>query len=90
MALWSTIGDIMNDEGWVEALVEAGVIKSKAVATALLKSSNVKRTRYVHQITVAVLDCLMKRAHTQSESDLSIIAWIACDARKNQPFCFGW
>ena len=47
------------------------------------------RTRYAHQITVAVLGFLMKRAHTQSGSDLSIDAWIAGDARKNQPFCFG-
>ena len=82
MALWSTIGDIMQGAGWVEALVKAGVIKLKAAATALLKSSNVVWTRYAHQITVAVLDCFMKRAHTQSASDLSIDAWIAVDAVK--------
>ena len=46
MALWSTIGDMMQGAGWVEALVEAGVTKLEAAATALLKSSYVMRTRY--------------------------------------------
>ena len=89
MALWSTIGDMMQSAGWVEELVEAEVTTSEAVAIALLKSSNVMRTRYAHQITVAVLDCLMKRAHTQSGSDLSIDTWIAGDARETKQFCFG-
>ena len=88
MALWSTTGDMMQGAGWVEALVEAGVTTSEAAATALLKSSNVMRTCYVHQITVTVLDCLMKRAHTPSGSDLSIDAWIAGDARENPTILF--
>ena len=66
----------------------AGVTKSEAAATALLNSSNVMRTRYAHQITVAVLDCLMNRSHTQSGSDLSIDAWIAGDARENPTMLF--
>ena len=48
MALWSTIGDMMQGAGMVEALVEAGVTKSEAAATALLKSSNVMWTRFAH------------------------------------------
>ena len=88
MALWSTNGDMMQGEDWLEALVEGEVIKSEAAATALLKSKNVMRTRYAHQITVAVLDCLIKRTHTQSGSDLSIDAWIADDARENPTILF--
>ena len=69
-------------------MLKAGVTKSEAAATALLKSSNVMRAGYAHQITVTVLDCLMKRAHTQSGSDLSIDARIAGDARETPTILF--
>ena len=44
MALWSTLGDILDGSGWTSALTESEVASS-GVAESLLKSSHLVRTR---------------------------------------------
>ena len=44
MALWSTLGDILDGSGWTAALKESEVVSS-GVANSLLKSSHLTRTR---------------------------------------------
>ena len=44
MALWSTLGDLLEGSGWTSALVEAE-IASSGVAESFLKTSHLTRTR---------------------------------------------
>ena len=44
MALWSTLGDLLEGSGWTNALVEAE-IASSGVAESFLKTSHLTRTR---------------------------------------------
>ena len=43
MALWSIMGDLLLGAIWPEALNEAGLVKTQAAATVLLKASIVIR-----------------------------------------------
>ena len=43
MALWSTLGDLLEGSGWTNALVEAE-IASSGVAESFLKTSHLTRT----------------------------------------------
>ena len=44
MALWSTLGDLLEGSGWTNALVEAEIASSR-VAESFLKTSHLTRTR---------------------------------------------
>ena len=44
MALWSTLGDILDGSGWTEAMAESEVATS-GVADSFLKCSHLTRTR---------------------------------------------
>ena len=44
MALWSTLGDLLEGSGWTSALVEVE-IASSGVAESFLKTSHLTRTR---------------------------------------------
>jgi len=88
MALWSTMGDLMRGSGWPEALKESGLVKTEAAATAFLKASNVMRTRYAHQVTVVVLDSLLKRAYEQSGTDMAIDDWTMKTSQASPTFKF--
>jgi len=44
MALWDTLGDLLDGAGWTTALTEAEVTSS-GVADSLLRSSHLTRTR---------------------------------------------
>ena len=61
MALWSTIGDFLDQCGWTTALCEAG-IATAGVADSFLKVSHLTRTRRSHQITALVLSMLQQDA----------------------------
>ena len=45
MALWNTLGDLLDASGWTTALVEAEVA-SPGVAESFLKALHLTRTRY--------------------------------------------
>lgn len=47
MALWSTLGDILEASGWTTALIEAEVATS-GTADSFLKMSHLTRTRHAH------------------------------------------
>lgn len=79
MALWSTMGDLLRGSGWPETLKKAGLVKTEAAATAFLKASNVMRTRYAHQVTVMVLDSLLKRAYEDSGTEMALEDWVASE-----------
>ena len=51
MALWSTIGDLLECSGWTDALIEAGV-SSSGTADSFLRASHLTKTRRVHQVTL--------------------------------------
>jgi hypothetical protein len=49
MALWNTLGDILDGSGWTTAITESDVASS-GVADSLLKVSHLTRTRYSNYI----------------------------------------
>ena len=44
MALWNTLGDILDSSGWTTALTESGVTSS-GIAESLLRAAHLTRTR---------------------------------------------
>lgn len=46
MALWNTLGDLLQDSGWTTAITKAEVASS-GIAHSLLKASHLSRTRCV-------------------------------------------
>ncbi len=54
MALWSTLGDILEGSGWTTALIEAEVASS-GTADSFVKVSHLTRTRHAQQITLLAL-----------------------------------
>lgn len=63
MAFLATIGDLLEGSGWTSSLVEAQ-ITTPGRADALLKSSHVKRARYVHTVTCSTLWILLHQAYS--------------------------
>jgi len=88
MALWSTMGDLLRGSGWPEALKEAGLVKTEAAATSFLKASNAMRTRYAHQVTVVVLDTLLKRAYKDSGTEMALEEWVVLTSQESPTFQF--
>jgi len=89
MALWSTMRDLLRGCGWPESLKEAGLVKAEAAALAFLKETNVMRTRYAHQVTVVVLNSLLKRAYEHSGTHLAFDDW-AVEASHSSPTFKFW
>ena len=82
MALWATMGDLLRGSGWPEALAEAGITKTEAAATLFLKASDPMKTRYAHQVTVVVLDSLLKRAYEDCGLEITFDDWISMAYRE--------
>ena len=61
MALWNTLGDLLECSGWTTALYEADVASS-GTADSFLKASHLTRTRYAHQVTALALEKLQREA----------------------------
>lgn len=61
MALWNTLGDLLEASGWTTALTEAEVA-SPGTADSFLKVSHLTRTRHAHQVTFLTLKRLQKEA----------------------------
>lgn len=75
MALWSTIGDILEGSGWTIALLEAGIATS-GMAESFLKASHLTRTRHSHQVTLLALSKLQYEAWQEaSQDDESFETW---------------
>ena len=65
-ACMSTMGSWLKRSGWVEELVEAGII-TPSKADSLLQCSHFKGTLYAHELTMALLCALLIEAHSEQE-----------------------
>ena len=61
MALWKTLGDVLEGSGWTEALIEAEVASS-GVTESFLKTSHLTKTRHGHQVSLLALHNLQREA----------------------------
>ena len=57
MALWNTLGDVLEASGWTDALTEAEVASS-GIADSFLNIAHLTRTRHAHQVTLFTLQKL--------------------------------
>ncbi len=89
MALWATMGDFLRGSGWPEVLAEAGIALTVAAAISYLRANDPMRTRYAHQITVVVLDSLLKRAYEDGGSEMTFDDWVSV-ACKEKPTVQFW
>ena len=64
MAGLRMIGHWLDGSGWVQSLVQSGVARA-GVAESFVHASNVKRTRYAHTVTAAVLYICLRRCYSQ-------------------------
>ena len=77
MALWNTLGDLLEGSGWTAALTEAEVT-STGTADSMLKAAQLTRTRHAHQVTLLALHILHQEAlllSTSPEDEVSAAAW---------------
>ena len=74
MALWNTLGDVLESSGWTTALTEAEIATS-GIADSFLKAAHLARTRHAHEVTVSTLQKLQREAYVQSENNGSFVAW---------------
>ena len=74
MALWNTLGDVVEGSGWTTALAEAEVASS-GTADSFLKVAHLTQTRHAHQITLLTPHKLQKEALLQLGSSESEIEW---------------
>ena len=56
------VGDWLEEAGWCHVISEAD-IASSGKADSFLTASHVKRTRYGHEVTAAVLHMLLSKAY---------------------------
>ena len=82
MALWNTLGDVLENSGWTAALAEAEVVSSGTAASSL-KVTHLTRTRHAHQITVLALKKLQHEAFLQLTSDESEAVWVETMCKKS-------
>jgi len=54
IALWNTIGELLENSGWTTVLSDAGIV-SEGTAISLLKTSHLTKTRHYHQVTALAL-----------------------------------
>ena len=74
MALWKTLGDVLEGSGWTTALTEAE-IASSGIVDSFLNVAHLARTRHAHQVTVITLQKLQQEAYLQSKTTNSYLAW---------------
>eukprot|EP00112_Aurelia_sp_Birch-Aquarium-sp1_P011752 Seg2473.2 transcript_id=Seg2473.2/GoldUCD/mRNA.D3Y31 product="hypothetical protein" protein_id=Seg2473.2/GoldUCD/D3Y31 len=85
MAFLNTIGDWLEGSGWVEILVKAEV-NTPGRAESFLSGSQVKRSRYAHQVSCAALYLLLEEAFKRSESDLPFDTWLLQKSKESVQF----
>ena len=61
MATLKLLGDWLEDSGWTNALVQAG-IASLGTSKSYINVSHVTKTRHAHQVTAASLYTLLQQA----------------------------
>ena len=77
MNFLGAIGDWLEGSGWVDLLVKSS-INTPGRAESMLKGNQVKRSRYVHQVSCATLYLLLTDTYVESPSkDVPFHQWIA-------------
>ena len=66
MNILTAIGDWLEGSGWIDLLVKSS-IKTPGRADRMLQGKQVKRSRYVHQVSCAALYLLLCDAYVDSE-----------------------
>ena len=74
MALWNTLGDILEESGWTAELVEAEVASS-GTAESFLKVSHLTWTRHAYQLTLLTIQKLQQESFMQFEGYTSADNW---------------
>ena len=77
MALWNTLGDVLEGSGWTAAFKQADVASS-GTADSYLKATHLTRTRHAHQVILLTLHKLRKEAFMLtdgSNDEESVKAW---------------
>ena len=91
MALWNTLGDVLEGSGWAAALTQADVT-SCGTADTYLKATHLTRTRHAHRVTLLTLHQLRKEAFMLtdgSNDEESVKAW-RNNMQKNSPTFVYW
>ncbi len=87
MALWNTLGDVLEGSGWTSALTEAEVASS-GIADSFFRMAHLARSRHAHQVTALTLQKLQREAYLQSGSDMSFSAWKKYMCKDNPTFMY--
>lgn len=87
MAIWSTLGDYLEDSGWTVALTQAE-IASSGTADSFLKASHLTRARHGHQVSVVALSKLQHDAFLTSNNGENLEAWRQKMVLKSPTFQF--
>ena len=74
MVLMNAIGNWIQGSGWVEAFVQANIITAGQI-DSFLNVSKVKRTRFAHQLSLAVLIKLSHNAFDDQSEFNNYIDW---------------
>ena len=91
MALWNTLGVVLEGSGWTAALTQADVASS-GTADSFLKATHLTRTRHAHQVTLLTLHKLREEAFMLTAGSKyvdSITAW-RNDMQKKSPTFMYW
>ena len=88
MALWNTLGDVLEASGWTAALAEAE-IASSGVADSFLRVAHLMRTRHAHEVTVLTLQKLQQETYLQSKSNASFQKWKSDMCKGSPTFMYG-
>ena len=88
MALWKTLGDVLEGSGWTNALTE-DEIASSGIVDSFLKVAHLRRTRHAHQVTVLTLHKLQQEAYLQSTSNIPSDTWITDMCKESHTLCTG-
>ena len=91
MALWNTLGDVLEGSGWAAALTQADVASS-GTADSYLKATRLTRTRHAHQVTLLTLHKLRKEAFmlTDGSNDEEYVKAWRDNMQKNSPTFMYW
>ena len=74
MACLSALRDWLDCSGWVAAITNSDIAKG-GVAESFLSGSKVSKTRYVHQVTLCVLEILLKSAYNEEAPTQPFEEW---------------
>ena len=73
MAKMSTLGDLLQGSGWVTSLTQSGIV-GPGIAQNMVKGTQLIKSRYSHQVTLAALWILSKKAKEEILQSCAMVA----------------